>query len=93
MLSGAASPQLSLSLDKGLMFLPVGKHFWSTNGDVMEWKQSFLLVFLGQNSSYLPDSAETLQTDSIKDTQYLSFLSLIFKCQKVFLFPGGLDAL
>lgn len=54
---------------------------------------SFLPGFLGQNSGYLPVSAETLQAADIKDIQYLSFLYLTFKCQKVCLFPRGLDAL
>lgn len=54
---------------------------------------SFLPLFLGQNSSYLPVSEETSQAGDIKDIQYLSFLCLTVECQKVLLSPGGLDAL
>lgn len=53
----------------------------------------FLPAFLGQISSYLLISRETLQTRDIKTIQYLSSLCLTFKCQEVSLFPAGLGAL
>lgn len=59
----------------------------------MLWSKvvSSLPVLLEQNSSYLPVSEENLQTGGIKGIQCLSFLCLTLKCQKVFLFPEGLE--
>lgn len=58
-----------------------------------KFASSVLHFFLGQNSSYLPVSVETLQTEDVKGIQYFYFWCLTFKCQKVILSPGGLDAL
>lgn len=89
---------LSLSLDNGrnaaCLTFYLSENALGAGTAVLRHKitLSFLPLFLGQNSSYLPGSGETSQAGDIKDIQYLSFLCLTVECQKV-LSPGALDAL